>query len=409
MNNTGLPHFGPTEEAGKNSPDKLTLKQKIQISKRRIRPIGALLSVLLFIALFAGMVGANALLSANTVTPPSSIQKREGTTTIDFVGDIMLGRNIMEMGEYSGYEPFFEGITEYWKNDDLSFGNIECSVLNGEPSEYDGDPAYGNILLYTKYSAIDAVRKAGLTAFSCANNHFYDYGDRATREFIGYLDRNGVIYSGIGRDNKDAARYTVIELNGKKIAYIAIDDVYYLDEVAGEGKSGVLATAFGDYTLLVYNAAQEADLTIVYMHWGDENDFSVNKDQTVMAHMLIDAGADVIVGAHPHVLQRVEKYHGGTVFYSLGNFIFDQGNTFSKDTAMVRMTYDADGKGEFRVIPFRINDFTPRETGNGYYKSRIFGRFTEGLDEKYYSYDENGYLVIPFELDFTDRTDDTGS
>lgn len=398
MDNNNTLNFGAPGEKKEEASDKLTIKQKIQIRQRRIHPMRWFTSLVLFILLFAGVI-VTSILRADTKVPSAETVARDpDTTVIDFVGDVMLGRNIMDLGDYSGYDKFFAGVTDYWKNDDLAFANLESAVLNDEPSKYDGSSAYGNILLYAKYAAVDAAINAGLTAFSCANNHFFDYGDRATVEFIDYLEKNNLIYSGIGRDITDAAKYRIIEINGMKIAYVAIDDVYYLDEVARDNKPGVLATAYGDYTMLVYNAAQEADLTIVYMHWGIENDYNANKDQTRIGHMLIDAGADIVIGAHPHVLQSVERYHDGIIFYSLGNFIFDQGSTFSKDTVMLRLTLDKNGNGSFKVIPFRINDCVPSETENGYYKSRIYGNITNGLSEEYFRYDENGYLIIPFDI-----------
>jgi len=123
--------------------------------------------------------------------------------------------------------------------------------------------------------------------------------------------------------------------------------VYYSEFVAREGYAGALTTSYPRYNEIVNQASREADITVVYIHFGEEGKVEANKSQKLIAHMLIDAGADIVIGSHPHVLQEIEQYKEGIIFYSLGNFIFDQGGTYNRDSVLVQFTLDKQGNGKF--------------------------------------------------------------
>lgn len=360
---------------------------------------------------------AVALLLAITVVSarlPSSAYFIEGakerTTSdqlvIDFVGDIMLGRSIMSLGEASGYETLFAKVSGFWDNADLVFANLESAVLMEDVSEF--EEADKSIHLWSTYEGLSAAMDAGVNVWACANNHAFDYGERAVLELAYYFDEHGVMYSGIGYSLEDAASYQIIEQDGMKIAFISITDVYFSESMASESQAGVLTTGWTDYNLLVYQASQEADLTVVYIHWGEENETSVNDTQVSIGHQLANAGADIIIGSHPHVVQEVELYGDSIIFYSLGNFIFDQGNTYARDSVMVEYTVDQDGSGAFRLYTVRIADGIPRVTTNWFYQTRINRELSQGLQDGSYYLDEDGFIVIPFDI-FVDEDKDTGA
>ena len=373
----------------------LTRRQRVQIRIRKLKIPNPLLILEVFVFLFLLFIMTLFVHPVEAKgTESVNIDKTEGAVlSIDFVGDIMLGRNIGIIGEDSGYDAIFSGISSYWDQSDLVFANLECSVLKSDPSDYEEQEK--NIHLYCDYTSLQAARSEGINVFGCANNHAFDYGEKPVSELIEFFQSNGIYYSGIGNSINDAASYTLIEENGVKIAFLSITDVYYAEATATEESAGVLTTAFQSYNTLINAASKEADMTIVYVHWGEENEISSNDEQEHMGHQMIDAGADIVIGSHPNVLQDVELYKDGIIFYSLGNFIFDQGNTYSKDSVMVRLVLDQNGNGSFKLIPIRISDGVPGVTDNAFYKARIYREMTQRLDASQYYYDTDGQVVIP--------------
>ncbi len=352
--------------------------------------------------LAAALLFAACLLS---LLPAASVRSYEGggekpdALIMDFVGDMMLGRNIRAMGEASGYEGLFADMEGYWAAADLVFANLETAVLSDDVSAYEEDE--NEIHLWSTYEGLKAAMEAGITVWSCANNHAFDYGERAVLELTEYFQGEGVAYAGIGDCLEDAARYALIEADGVTIAFLSITDVYYQSALATESQGGVLSTAYGDYNRLVYEASQAADLTVVYIHWGEENELSVNDRQRSLGRHLADAGADVIIGSHPHVVQEVELYEDSIIFYSLGNFLFDQGNTYARDSVMAEYTREPDGSGAFRLYTVRIEDGAPHVTTSWFYQRRINRELSQGLAEGSYFLDEDGFIVIPFTISKT--------
>lgn len=383
---------GGVPKAREKAPS-LTWKQRMQI---RIREVGVLpwyfavsIAVLLFLAshLFS--------IRLNTYSYKAD-ENTDALLRMDFVGDVSLSRNIISLGESSGYKKIFSKVKDFWGDADLVFANLESAVLKRDESAY--EKSEKALHLYADYEALNSALDAGINVLACANNHSFDYGEAALLELVDYLDTEGVTYSGIGRDLSEAADYEIIECGDLKIAFLSISEVFFNYSSATESQGGILSVAYTDYNRLVYLASREADLTVVYIHWGEENEIAANEEQKTLGHQLIDAGADIVIGSHPHVLQEVEMYDDGIIFYSLGNFVFDQGNTYARDSVMVEYTAQQDGTGEFRLYPVRISDGAPAVTTGSFYKSRINRELSQGLTESSYYLDEDGFIVIPFDI-----------
>ena len=119
-----------------------------------------------------------------------------------------------------------------------------------------------------------------------------------------------------------------------------------------------------------------------------------------IAHQLIESGADVVIGCHPHVLQPVEFYKNGIIFYSLGNFVFDQGQRPARNTTLLQMNVNREtGAVVFTLIPMHIDEFRPHVTDNSLYLSQIQDVLTESLPEGSYTITESGLIQIPFQVD----------
>lgn len=197
----------------------------------------------------------------------------------------------------------------------------------------------------------------GTDIVTLANNHILDYGTDAFMDTLDVLNAKGIKYIGAGRDLEDAKRYEIIEVSGKKIAFLAASRVIpYVSWHAANNKPGVFST-YNPAALneQIKQAAQEADYVIVYVHWGVERNTLPEQYQVSMAHGYIDSGADAVIGSHPHVLQGFELYKGKPIAYSLGNFIFTDAK---KDTVAVTLTFNEGEMPIMHLIPYQINNLT---------------------------------------------------
>lgn len=234
-----------------------------------------------------------------------------------FFGDLMLDRHIGEkltgrhldylLGSLSGGTPgFFAGY-------DLIGANLEGAVT---PRGAHYPPVMSYDFAFTP-ERVEELKKYGFNFFNIANNHITDQGGRGLTETREELTKLGLAYSGASDATIDENSVKVIERSGQKIALIGLSMVYHdFDLLAA--------------TTLIQEAKKNVDLVIVNIHWGTEYQHQFNKQQQKIGRALIDAGADIIIGHHPHVVQGMEIYQGKPIFYSLGNFIFDQ--YFSPDT-----------------------------------------------------------------------------
>lgn len=245
--------------------------------------------------------------------------------TLIFTGDIMLSRKIGAiMAEKNDWTyPFFQVSNDLQKAD-LVIANLESPISNkgtkmGSIYSFRADPR-----------AVAGLLFANVGVVSLANNHVWDYGREALNETFDILRTVGIDYIGAGIDYAEAHEPVIKDVKGTKIAFLGYTN---LVPVGITGEKSSPAVAYLDLEKIIPDIARAkelADLTIVSFHWGNEYERKHNQKQEEIAHAVIDAGADLVIGHHPHVAQEVEEYHGGYITYSLGNFVFDQ--NFSADT-----------------------------------------------------------------------------
>ena len=216
----------------------------------------------------------------------------------------------------SGVDPFQEFATML-STADATIGNLECVIAKGgtavkKPWTFRADPAVLPVL----HRHFDAV--------SLANNHTGDFGKEALLETLHLLESDKLPYFGAGRDIAKARTPLILELKWLRIALLGYNDFKPRSFEAGPGWPGV-AWCVDEQVLADIRFARSfhrADLVIPFMHWGWEEE-PENDRQKLLARAMIDAGADLVVGGHPHVTQGVEYYRGKLIVYSLGNFVFD--------------------------------------------------------------------------------------
>ncbi|MGE8017467.1 CapA family protein [Peribacillus frigoritolerans] len=311
--------------------------------------------------------------------------KSDQPLTMTMVGDVMMGRYVEEVTEKHGYEYLFRHMKPYFANSDYVSGNYEHTALKEEVSNYKG--ADTPIRLNSNTSGVEAVKDAGFSVVSLANNHMMDYEEQGLLDTIDEFKSADMHYVGVGSNTAEAKNsIDYADVNGVRVATLGFTDVYGKDAVSKSNKAGIL-NSNPDLLFEMIGKARDAkqgnaDLVVVNMHWGQEYSTSTTDRQKDLAKAIIDAGADIIIGHHPHVLQSFDVYKDGIIFYSLGNFIFDQGWTRTKDSAMVQYHLANDGKATIDVVPLQIEEATPRPATSSIDKSRVYRQLTKETSDK---------------------------
>ena len=367
--------------------------ERTRIKIRKIKRLNIVMTLLTIAILFTLFIGSSVIIP-RTVATVDKTQYADKALTIDFVGDMMLGRYIQQQSENDGYSEVFRCVSPYFKNADLTFASLESAVLFDDESTYTRSKKENNY--YCVPAALQAARDAGINVFALSNDHAYDYGAKALEQLAVYFKNAGskVYASGIGMNTEDAAQCQFIDCKGYKIAFVSITDIYQAKAISGKERSGVLSTAYGRYNRMVHDASKQADITIVYFHWGEEDTVARDNEQISLGHRLIDAGADIVIGTNPHVVQEIEKYKDGVICYSLGNFVSDQGTTFARDSVIIELTIDKNGNPEFTLIPVRLVNGMPEVTDGFFYKARINRELTQGLSGDDYYTGDDGYVHV---------------
>ena len=171
---------------------------------------------------------------------------------------------------------------------------------------------------------IHILKEMGVDIVTLANNHILDFGPEGITDSILALDEAGILHVGAGENLDEAKATETVELCGRTIGFLGVSRVYMsADWAAGSSHPGVFSTY--DPTLAleeIRKAKEQVDYLVVYVHWGVERETSPKEYQRTMGRQYIDAGADLVIGSHPHVLQLMEYYNGKPIVYSLGNFVF---------------------------------------------------------------------------------------
>jgi len=253
------------------------------------------------------------------------------------VGDICLGDQVFCLGHgihsraaKIGYDRYFAHLRERTRHCDHVIGNLEGVVgdlREGEP------PSFDNLMNRGPDEGADALKQAGFSLLSLANNHIFEHGPPGLEATVENLERVAVRHVGTC-----FAPLHLETLNGIRFAFLSwslIPDVY-CPELRASRYYNVTERP-EDVVEAVRSARQSADRVVLSIHWGSEFVPQPSHRQRALAHRLIDAGASVILGHHPHVLQPMEIYGGGLIAYSLGNFVFDHWDRTCRMSAILEV------------------------------------------------------------------------
>ena len=245
---------------------------------------------------------------------------------LSFAGDIMLDRGVKNsvLKNFGGdYSILFDNL-KILKNADIAFANLEGPVSN------QGKDKHNLYSFRMDPSITPALKGAGIDIVSVANNHVGDWGREAYVDTLANLKENEILYTGGGNTKNEAEEPTIVEKYGLKIGYLGFSDKGPIEMEASQDKAGLLLANNPRFDEIIKNASQKVDYLVVSFHFGEEYQTKHNARQEYLAHQAIDAGAKIVVGHHPHVIEDTEVYKNGFIIYSLGNFIFDQ--AFSANT-----------------------------------------------------------------------------
>jgi poly-gamma-glutamate synthesis protein (capsule biosynthesis protein) len=197
---------------------------------------------------------------------------------------------------------------------------------------------------------VEILKEMGVDIVSLANNHSLDYGQDALLDTFTTLDNAGIDYVGAGKNVDRAIAPVYYTVGNKKIAYLAASRVIFaMDWYATDTRPGMIGTYEpAQFLEAIKEAAKNSDYVVVYVHWGVEKENFAEDYQRSLAKKYIDAGADVVVGSHPHVMQNIEFYKGKPIAYSLGNFWFNSNTQYS---GLLKVYLNSDGSMRTQLLP----------------------------------------------------------
>lgn len=331
----------------------------------------------------------NAYYTSNNIIKLDSANK--DVTSISFAGDLCLSENWYTLNKYDSENQNLSACISKDLIDKLNSSDI--FMLNNEFTFSDrGSPLAGKYYTFrAATNRINILKDLGVDTVALANNHIYDFGGDAFTDTINTLTSNGITHFGGGNNIDEAKRPVYYIINGIKIGFVGAtraEKIHYTPG-ATSNSSGVLLTYDDtEYLNVIRNAKKYCDYLVAYVHWGTEDSHTVTDYQRTMGKDFIDAGADIVVGGHPHVLQGIEYYNGKPILYSLGDFWF---NYETKETGVIEITLDRSSLSSMKFLPCMQDNFTTTLKNEPTESRRIFD-FLQNLSFNA-NIDDNGLVT----------------
>lgn len=274
---------------------------------------------------------------ASTPIPQSSSVK------MLFGGDLMFDRTIRQKAEKEGYEFILKPLEELFAQYDVVVANLEGPITTAASRSVNSAIGSTNNYIFTfDPKVLELLRKNHFTIVNIGNNHIGNFGKSGIEETKNFLKQGNIHYFGnTGYEESESERVNFQQFGQNTFAFVNMNQF-----VEGGFETGIEDVQF---------ARNKANTVVVFTHWGNEYQPVANQVIVNQAHQLIDAGADLIIGTHPHVTQQTEEYKGKFIYYSLGNFVFDQ--YFSAETQhglLVGVEIMWDGSMKFSDIPIQL-------------------------------------------------------
>lgn len=271
--------------------------------------------------------------------PPQQIEQKIGGTIL-FAGDMQWDRYIRQMATKQGYDFIIESVTPVLQKADVVVANLEGPVT-AFPSKSLTAPigSHDNYIFTFSPEILPVLKENNITVVNLGNNHILNFGVEGLAQTERHLQEHGIEYFGnTGKDTWLEDSFLEYELNGLPLLLVNYNQF--------------LETDFDALLEEIKQRDQQYKAIVLYTHWGNEYVLEASPLYQDWAHTFVDAGVDLIIGSHPHVIQQKEVYMSKTIYYSLGNFIFDQYfDTDPRKGWLVEVAFDADGNYSTTEIP----------------------------------------------------------
>ena len=284
-----------------------------------------------------------------------SSSTKAGELNILFTGDILLDRGVRQVIEHYGVDHLFsEDIDSMFHTAQIVVGNLECPATKIEA------PVFKRFIFRGEPEWLDTLRQHGITHLNLANNHSIDQGREGLLDTRRNILAAGMTPIGAGENMNEAAEPVLLAELPRKVWLVtslrlALENYAYLTDKPCVSQEPM------DSLLERVNRLRRADSTaviIVSLHWGGEHTLQPVPSQRLESHQLIRAGADVLICHHTHTLQTIEEFQGKNIYYSIGNFIFDQPKPINSKACMVRLCIKEDNL-VVETVPVEIRQCVP--------------------------------------------------
>ena len=258
--------------------------------------------------------------------PTPTTPAAPAAVTVTAGGDVIGGFGVSGVVASMGSD-LFRGVAPFFASSDFGFVNLESPLTNG------GDPqGWKDVVIKGNPALAPAMGKSGINVVTMANNHAGDMGDSGLLDSFNYCEKAGITVVGAGKNLKAAQAGAVLKTDGATTAFLGFSDVLPIGYPATSGSPGTSPgrADIGAVKANIRAAAKKADYVFVGWHWNFEYKRAPSYLESSEGKAAVDAGADIVFAHHPHLLDGVQAYHGGLIFYSLGNLVF---SGFSGETA----------------------------------------------------------------------------
>lgn len=274
--------------------------------------------------------------------------------SIAFTGDVLLDRGVRLQMQRKGADWLFDSVAPFLRKMDAAVINLECPLTERNM------PLNKRFIFRADPSAGTVLRRAGITHAALANNHTIDQGRKGITDTYRNLRKNGIVTVGYGENANLSARPVIIQKGKNTVALfnsvlLPLENWAYLDDRPGINQQSVEQLA---ESIKGFKRVHPSTRVVVVLHWGAEYQPVPSPIQRKEARCLLRAGADAIIGHHPHIIQKEEYIDSKPVFYSIGNFVFDQRKPETTRARIVRLRFN--GKQcDVTVYPVRIKGCRP--------------------------------------------------
>ena len=277
--------------------------------------------------------------------------------TLSFVGDIALGEHPLCIGhgllrvvEERGCAFIFQAVKPYLQQSQITFGNLEYAILKRLSSSH-----LAKSKNFCPQECLEEICHAGFDILNLANNHIMEHGEKAAKATMKYLFNSGIKFCGIHSGNPQLSEIVTITCHHMTIGFLGYSlrprQFFKGNPIYSEGDYDRILTDIED-------SKKKVNILIVSLHWGDEFIQKPSPQEILNARSMIDAGANIIVGHHPHVVRGIEVYKGGIIAYSLGNFICDMSwEERLIETMILQVHISEDCNITFDIIPCKIDEY----------------------------------------------------